>query len=124
MNSNLFEDFQFDEGWETESQVTLFGKSFPVWVNIQAYYEKDGVTAEQEQAYLKYSKDRKAVWDNAERLLIEYDSMAAKRFTPTVLLFDRDGSYALLCDDEQYPDDGVAVCLAPSQSVVSQDEYL
>lgn len=124
MNSDVFKDFQFSVGWKTKSQVTLFDKTIPVVVKVKAYFEEDGVTAEQEQAYLNYSKDKKLVWDKIERMLIDYDPAAAERFTPTMLLFNRDGAYTLLCDDEQDPDDGIAVCLAPSQSIVSQDNYL
>lgn len=124
MDSTVFKDFQFNVGWKASSQVTLFGKNIPVVVKVKAYFEEDGVTADQEQAYLNYSKDKKLVWNNIERLLIDYDPMAADRFTPTMLLFDRDGAYALLCDDDQEPDNGIAVCLAPSQSIVPQDDYL
>lgn len=124
MDNSVFKDFHFDVGWKASSKVMIFGKATPVVVKAKAYFEEDGVTDKQEQAYLNYSKDMKSVWDDIERLLLAFDPAAAGRFTPTMLLFDRDGGYALLCDDEQDPDDGVAVCLAPSQSVVSQDDYL
>ena len=49
---------------------------------------------------------------------------AESRFTPTALHFDREGGCALLCDDEEDADDGIAVCIIPEKCVVSQDDYL
>ena len=41
-----------------------------------------------------------------------------------MLLFERDGSYAILFDDKNDEDNGIAVCLVPSERVLTQDEYL
>ena len=59
----------------------------------------------------------------AENLLIKFsNNKASERFTPTMLLIERKGDYALLFDDNKDPDEGVAVCL--SQKVVLQSDYL
>ena len=62
--------------------------------------------------------------DCIEKLLKEYSNSVELRFIPKTLLIDRDGSYALLFDDNDNPDDGIAVCLAPEEKIISQDEYL
>ena len=59
-----------------------------------------------------------------EKLLLDYSDDAALRFTPSSLYFDRDGGCALLCDDEQDLDEGIAVCILPEKSVEYQSDYL
>lgn len=120
IDNTILEGFQFNLGWKLSTSITMFGNLFPVVIKLKAYSEKDSITQKQKEVYLSST----AVWSVAERLLLEYDADAATRFTPTMLLIDRDGACALLCDDEQDIDDGVAVCLTPFQQVVSQDEYL
>ena len=39
-------------------------------------------------------------------------------------LFGRDGECALLCDDSEEPDEGIAVCIYPTEIIMSQDDYL
>ena len=50
--------------------------------------------------------------------------MASDRFIPKTLLVNRDGSIAIMCDDEDEPDEGIAICLMPEMQIMSQDDYL
>ena len=59
-----------------------------------------------------------------EKMLKEYSDFAQEQFIPRTLLMNRDGSYALLFDDRDNEDEGIAVCLAPEEKIVSQDDYL
>jgi hypothetical protein len=125
MNSTVFGEFTFNTGWKSRTTITLFGKAIEVVVKAKAYYEKDGITAEQERAFADWDNLKNEKLRIAEKLLTEYSrGNADERFKMKTLLFDRDGDYALLFDDRENEDDGVAVCLAPIEKVVPQDEYL
>ena len=110
--------------WKTNKSIVLFGHSYVVTVKIQAYLEEDGITKEQENAYINFLNTEEIKMNCIERLLKEYSASAELRFIPKTLLIDRDGAYALLFDDEDNPDDGIAVCLEPEEKIMSQDDYL
>ena len=56
--------------------------------------------------------------------MLEYNEDAKTRFSPRRLLFDTDGGCALLCDDVEDEDEGIAVCIIPNQCVMDQSDYL
>lgn len=124
MNENISEKLVFDIGWKATISLELFSQNYSVKLKFKAYFEKDKITQEQEKAYIEYKEDKKNILNKIENLLIGYSSDAATRFIPKTLLFERDGAYALLCDDTLSTDEGIAVTLAPKKQVVLQDEYL
>lgn len=125
MNNAVFGELVFNTGWKTKSDIVFFGKNYNIVVKAKAYSEKDGITNEQETAFNYFKTNKDEQLKTVEKLLTDFaDGETSKRFVPRVLLFQRDGGYALLFDDRKDEDDGVAVCLAPKTRVVSQDEYL
>ncbi len=124
MLHDIFGEIAFHIGWKADREIYLFGKEYSVTMKIQAYFEEDGITKEQENAYLAYKEKEAKKLHTIEGLLRDYADSPETRFEPKTLFFDRDGSYALLCDDREEPDEGIAVCLAPQEVVLSQDEYL
>ena len=124
MMHDVFGDIEFTVGWKTNKSIVLFGHSYVVTVKIQAYLEEDGITKEQENAYINFLNTEEIKMSCIERLLKEYSASAELRFIPKTLLIDRDGAYALLFDDEDNPDDGIAVCLEPEEKIMSHDDYL
>ena len=78
-----------------------------------------------ELSYSDFNENRATCLNTIEKLLSNYAKDKAKeRFTPRTLLFNRDGSYAMLLDDREDEEGGVAVMLAPESDVVAQDDYL
>lgn len=125
MMDSVFGALRFDVGWKTEIDAGLFGKTRRVTVKARAYREEDGLTPEQESAFADYKSREEEIWKAAEKLLQDFaGGDCAARFTPRTLLFERDGGYALLCDDGEDPDGGIAIELAPRRRVASQDDYL
>jgi len=125
MKNPIFGDVKFDTGWKTKMDICLFGKSYAVVVKARSYREEDAITSEQETAFGDFLRNRSNLLKSAENALSDFsDGNASSRFLPTMLLMERDGGYALLLDDEENKDEGVAVLLAPKMKVVSQDEYL
>lgn len=127
MKNKVFSDAEYYYGWNVDSVITLWGEVYQISVSAQAYSSMESVTKAQELAYSMYLDNVESIRSIIERLLenTAADKTEAKqRFVPRTLFFERDGSYALLCDDRELPDEGVAVCLSPQTLVVSQDEYL
>lgn len=125
MIHSTFGNLQFNTGWKTKIDVVLFEKVYHITVKAHAYNEADGITSAQESAISDYKSHMDEQNKEAEALLRSYSGEdCAERFKPQTLLFERDGGYALLCDDRDDPDDGIAVVLAPERKVLSQDEYL
>lgn len=125
MKNSVFGQLIFNTGFKTKEDITFFNTNYSIVVKAKAYYEKDGITKEQEAAFCCFKTNKDNQLKNIEKLLIDFaGDNAAKRFVPRTLLFLRDGGYALLCDDNEDEDGGVAVCLAPTMEVLSQDEYL
>lgn len=124
MKNSIFGDIVFNTGWKTNTDIALFGINYHITVKAKAYFEKDGITNEQELAFGNFNKCKAECLKNAENLLNKFSRNAAARFIPKTLLFERDGGYALLLDDKEDDDGGIAVCFAPKMEILSQDEYL
>ena len=124
MLHDLFGGITFNTGWKSKKTIRLFDKEYTINLKIQAYFEEDGITEEQENAYSEFCKSENEKLETVENLLRGYSDSPQEKFTPKTLLIDRDGSYALLCDDIDNEDEGIAVCLYPQEVIISQDDYL
>ena len=127
MKNNVFDDAIFKYGWNVTSIITLWGVQYNIVATAKAYCETDTITQEQKIAYSAFLANQNAEQRSVEVLLESFAegiTEAKSRFCPTTMLFQRDGSCALLCDDKELPDEGVAVCLSPKKMVISQDAYL
>ena len=99
MLHDLFGEITFNTGWKSKKTIRLFDKEYTINLKIQAYFEEDGITREQENAYSEFCKSENEKLETVENLLRGYSDSPQEKFTPKTLLIDRDGSYALLCDD-------------------------
>lgn len=125
MISTAFGELTFQIGFKKQIEITLFGKTISVVLKAKAYYEQDGLTAEQLAALCDLHEHLTEQMQIAETLLrSEAGSHAAERFTARTLLVQRDGEYALLLDDAEDEEEGVAVVLSPITQVLSQSVYL
>lgn len=124
MMNSVFGELTFNVGWIASTVFIYFGNSCPITLKVKVYFEEDGITSEQEQAYIDYTKNNETKFTAIELLLNNYSDDASTHFVPKTLLFERDGSYALLCDDNNEPDEGIAVCISPMEQIMSQGDYL
>lgn len=124
MINTAFGEMNFSVGWKTDRRLKLFGKEYPVTVKVQAYYETDELPSQQLNACDLFVEQEDHMVKVIEHLMKEDAAAVGTRFTPRTLLFKQEGSIALLCDDEENPDEGIAVCLYPEMKVMSQDDYL
>ncbi|MDU1201678.1 MAG: hypothetical protein E7A06_01920 [Clostridiales bacterium] len=124
MLHDLFGEITFNTGWKSKKTIRVFDKEYTINLKIQAYFEEDGITEEQENAYSEFCKSENEKLETVENLLRGYSDSPEQEFIPKTLLINRDGSYALLCDDIDNEDEGIAVCLYPEEVIISQDDYL
>jgi len=125
MIDSVFGNMNFSTGWKVNIEISLFGRVYPILLKARAYYEADGLTTAQEDAFSDCKHHMNERCKEIEALLQLHGGQSCmERYTPRTLLFEKDGGYALLCDDSCNPDDGIAVILAPEQKVMSQDDYL
>lgn len=120
----IFGNMEFDTGFKRQDSIIYFGEAKSITVKAKAYFEKDGITKEQMDAMKKYCDNKAVINNRIIDLAMEYSEDAKNRFIPRTLLFERDGECALLCDDIEEPDDGIAICIFPNEIVISQDDYL
>ncbi len=124
MMNQYFGELEYATGWKTKRQIELFGNLYDIVVKIQAYDSEDGISEKQDQACRVYIENEKENLECMEKLMLEYCADAKTRFSPRRLLFDTDGGCALLCDDAEDEDEGIAVCIIPNQCVMDQSDYL
>lgn len=125
MNNSVFGELVFNIGWKTKTEITLFNNNYNATVKASAYFEKDGITKEQKAAMADFNEHKEERLKVAEGLLVNFaEGEISERFVPRTLLFQRNGDYALLLDDREAEDEGIAVCLYPAAEIISQDEYL
>lgn len=125
MNSPVFGELVFNVGWKAETEILLFHNNYTVTIKASAYYEKDGISAEQEAAIIDFGTHKNERLTMVEKLLTDFSERdASQQFVPRTILFKRNGNYALLLDDREDEDEGIAVCFQPEAKIVSQDEYL
>ncbi|MCR4598630.1 MAG: hypothetical protein K5678_06330 [Acetatifactor sp.] len=124
MRNKYFGDLEYATGWKTKRTIELFSAIYEVVVKIQAYDPEDGITEVQERACQAYVEKESENLKCIEKLMLEYSADAKTRFSPRRLLFDTDGGCALLCDDIEDRDEGIAVCILPEKCVMDQSDYL
>lgn len=124
MNNSVIGELSFKYGWKTSRHISFFDNEVDICVTLAAYFEEDGITKEQENAYQNYENEEGVLLKKAEYVLASCCNNPSERFKARNLLFSRNGDIALLCDDEENPDEGIAITLMPNISIISQDDYL
>jgi len=124
MHDKVFGEVSFNTGWNKNENISIWGKPNSILVTAVAYYEKENITEAQQLAYSSFSLNKSILEKKIEQLLSNYMDEPEKHLKPRFLVFEKDGKYALLLDDDTDMDNGVAVQLAPVEKVTSQDAYL
>jgi len=124
MNDEIFGKVSFDAGWNREDTISIWGKNYSILVTAVAYYEHESITVAQQSAYHSFAMNKTIISKKIENLLVEYMDEPEKHLKPRFLVIEKNGAYALMLDDDNDPDNGVAVQLEPDERVVSQDAYL
>jgi hypothetical protein len=128
MVNEVFGEMSFDVGWKTKTKIVLWGKTYTVIVNAEAYNKEDCLTEEQQKSYASFKEMKAEKQRTIEMLLSQYfegqEDDLCDFLKPTSLLIQREGELALLFDDANDEDNGIAVTLSLKEEVVTQDEYL
>jgi len=122
---NCFGELEFQNGWKGEDKITIWGKEYSIVVKFSAYYEKDEITENQTESATRFIKNKKEVLQNIEKMLTENNaSMSKEEYIPSMLLFERDGSYGLTFDEKNGAEDGFIILCEPKYEVIDLEEYL
>ena len=124
MKDKVFGEVSYGAGWNKNDTISLWGQSHDILVMAIAYYEHETITEAQQSAYRSYNLNKSVLEKKIEQLLSDFMEEPEKYLKPRFLVFEKKGKYALLFDDDNDPDDGIAVQLAPIEKVMSQDAYL
>jgi hypothetical protein len=120
-----FGHVSFNTGWYKTEKISFNGKTYAIDVCANAFEETDGITDAQRRDYAAFVQNKAAIETEIVTLLLtNHSADFLKKLKPTGLFFERKGGYALLLDDADDPDNGLAVVLAPKKAVMTQDEYL
>ena len=71
INNIVFGELTFNIGWKTKTHITLFGTQYDVVVKVKAYFEKDGITPEQELAFADFKENKQMVSVREGELIVE-----------------------------------------------------
>lgn len=118
MNNEVFGEVKFNTGWETTTSITYNKKEYSIVVSADAYFEKEGITKEQEISYADFKLHKSEILGKIEEKIND------NKYIPALLLIKRDGSYGLIFDDKQDIEGGVVVTIKPKMEIVSVNQYL
>ncbi|MBP2619879.1 hypothetical protein ACVRXQ_00755 [Streptococcus panodentis] len=125
MNNSIFGEMAFNLGFDTKLEISIFSRSQNVLVTAEAFRESDGVTDSQEKTFVEFKKKKNEYLVKLENLLLaKYGVEAKERFSVTQILISRDGKLAVLFDDSEDEDEGIAVQLIPTYFIEIQSNYL
>ena len=120
-----FGEVIFNDGFDTKINVTIFSKTQKVLVTALAYEESDGISKEQKKSFLTFNNKKIEYISKIESILVdEFGNKANDRFNISSIFIDRDGELALLFDDQQNEDEGIAVQIIPEILICEQTNYL
>lgn len=120
-----FGEVIFNDGFDTKINVTIFSKTQKVLVTALAYEESDGISKEQKKSFLTFNNKKIEYISKIESILVdEFGNKANDRFNISSIFINRDGELALLFDDQQNEDEGIAVQIIPEILICEQSNYL
>lgn len=124
MINTIFGSMEYKIGFVKKDSIYFLGKKYNITIKLKAYYEEDGITNKQIESMKWFADNCDYLDRKIAPLILSVYKNAAERFSPRRILFGREGECALLCDDTENPDDGIAITILPDIKILSQDEYL
>lgn len=125
MNNKVFGELKFHIGWETERKIFFAAKVFTIVIHAKAYAVSEKITQEQERAYSYFDNNESLIMKQIEQAIREDSGEDFdKRYTPAMLLIKKDGTSAMLFDDSDDIENGIAVSITPEIRIMTQDEFL
>lgn len=124
MDNDIWGEMKFHIGFKTAADIEFDDKKWNLKIKAQAYKEKDGLAKEQEKAFIFFRQNQAKLLEDGAALLDKNYPDWMSRLKPDELLFKRDGSFAMLFNDQNDLDNGIALQFAPDLKIMSQDDYL
>lgn len=120
MKALNFDEAIFNYSWEVNSSIELYDKKYDIIVSADAYYADESITEKQREAYNDFLLNENSIIAKIESEL----SNTRECFVPKVIKIQKNGDLAILFDDMENEEDGIAVCITPKFEILSIDQYL
>ncbi|NEN76313.1 hypothetical protein F9B74_08255 [Pelistega sp. NLN82] len=121
-------ELTFDNGWVKNIKISFLGAMSEIECFFQAFDNED-ISPEQIKAYQEYIANSTQLLINGENKLNQYIKEnhipdEEQNIAVKTLFFQRNGSFALLCDCDWDTENGIAIELNPQAQVMLQDLFL
>ena len=125
MENKVFGELKYHTGWEKEECIFFSNRKKDIVIHAKAHGATEKITPEQEAAYSYFEGNLNSIMKQIENALRKDSGEDfAKRYTPAMLLIKKDGKSALLFDDADDIENGLAVSFTPDIRIMTQDEFL
>ncbi|MCT8088771.1 hypothetical protein ACDX34_16555 [Acinetobacter bereziniae] len=118
--------FEFNYGWVKLINLNINEITYEIPLVFEAF-EGENISEAQLKSYKLFMHEQSRYEQNILDLMSEYvlnESIQNPEFTPTSLLFKRDGSIGLICDCNWDIDQGIVIILYPNKVIKNQDLFL
>lgn len=121
----IIDDLIFDYGWRKPFSI-YFNKNNVEIELVFDSYEGEKINDKQLSSYKKFLDNKTEYENKTQELITKYiiDNAIEKHgVIIKTLQFNYDGSFGFLADCEWDIENGIAIILAPEESVVIQDQF-
>lgn len=118
--------FEFNYGWVKLINLNINEITYEIPLVFEAF-EGENISEAQLKSYKLFMHEQSRYEQNILDLMSEYvlnESIQNPEFTPTSLLFKRDGIIGLICDCNWDIDQGIVIILYPNKVIKNQDLFL
>ena len=132
VNDNVMGTMTYNHLWQKTDNIIFWNKSINVTINVKAY-RKAPITDVQRKSYEYFKENISKISAESQKMLIDYFTQLNRtidiktlndEITLKNILFDKDGSVILFCDDAKDIENGIAIKVYPSYNIGTQDMFL
>ena len=125
MKNRIFGVMYYHTGWERKMIIPFNNQKQEIVIHAKAHGVEEEITQEQENSFSHFLENVDLIMKKIEHeLLNDTGEDYAERYIPVMLLIKRDGSCALICDDIDDIENGLAVSFLSGIRIMTQDEFL
>ena len=125
MENRIFGEMNYHTGWEKKMIIPFNNQKIEIVIHAKAHGVEEEITQEQENLFSYFHDNVDFVMKEVEQeLLKDSGKEYAKRYTPVMLLIKKDGRSALLFDDIDDLENGLAISFFSGIRIMTQDEFL
>ena len=125
MKNKIFGEMDYHTGWERKMIISFNNQKQEIVIHAKANGIQEEITQAQEKSFSHFLENVDSIMKKIEQELLNgLGEDYAKRYLPVMLLIKRDGSCALLFDDIDDIENGLAISYLSGIRIMTQDEFL